>query len=98
MRLSADEGQQPAREQRPWRADHGAPHGLAGRGVGDQLERPEDALAAHLADQGVLVGQLGQPGSRARRAPIAAALSTMPSSAIASIEATIEAIASGCPL
>src|SRR4029079_2307870 len=35
---------------------------FAGRAVGDELDRPEDAFAAHFADRLVLLGELAQAG------------------------------------
>ena len=99
MRLSGEERQQVAGEQLGLDAAHhrGADR-LAGLGVGHQLERPEDAHAAHLADDRVLRRQRRQARARARRRRSGAAFSTMPSASIASSAATIDAIASGCPL
>ena len=65
--------------------------------VGDQLDRPEHALAAHLADRRRARSASSASAGPISVAPIARAFSTMPSDAIASSVATIEAIASGCP-
>ena len=69
---------------------------LLGRAVADQLDRPEDTEAAHLADAGVVGGDLLQAGPE-HLAPRRAAFSTMPSSSMVSIVATAAAQASGWP-
>ena len=69
---------------------------LPGRAVGDQVEGPEHAQPADLADHRVPLGQLPQAGP-STSSPMRLALSTMPSSCIALIVATIDAAASGWP-
>ena len=100
MRLSADERQQAAREQlalEPPDDGRRAPARGSSRSATSSSAQNTPGRRAPRR-RCVLLGELGERRGRCTSRPMRAAFSTMPSSAIASIEATIDAIASGCPL
>ena len=100
MRLSALNGSSPRATELPLQLPDRRRAGTGSRVSRsvDELERPEHALAAHLADERVPLGELGEARGRSRPRRSRRAFSTMPSVSIASIDATMDAAASGCPL
>ena len=106
VRLKCVNGQQPALLARGrellhrrgrWRR---ALYGTSGSRVSrsrDQLERPEHAEAADLADARVPLGELAQPGADDVVAERAGVLDDALLARRSSIDATADAHASGCP-